>query len=345
MQKITSEGMTIALDLLYSLCTDLVNAGFPLWTRQYLLLGITRGSANVTFPDGVVDVLQSYWRSFNPYRGSCTVNGGGTNSTLFAAETATDVPVTSVVVDFTTTTILNTIGVLLGGSAEVTTSLLVETSSDGASWTSSQSLPSTTFEPGKWSYFDLDPATSSQYVRLSYSGVGTLALNHLNFGLANGVDTQLGVENIDDYFTLPNKMQQGVRPTVAYVDRQVANGKDNTILKIWSVPDETAFYAGTVTALTRRYIQDPGTLRDDLEIPRRWIEAIQWSLAEKIMAEIPASILLSDVPELTAVRLQERKQRLDLCERRGKEHRALAWAEERTKGPIRILPNIGAYTR
>jgi len=344
-QKIVPEGMTIALDLLYTLCTDLINAGFPLWTRQYLLLNITRFSPNVTFPRGVVDILQSYWRSLNPYRGVCTVNGGGPNSTLFSTEEEADVPITSVMVDFTTVTILNTIGVLLGGAVEVTTSLTVETSSDGITWTSSQLLPSTTFVPGDWSYFDLDPSTQSQYVRLGYTGLGQLAVNHLNFGLANGVDTPLGIENIDDYFTLPNKAQLSNRPVVAYVDRQITDGIDGPILKIWGVPDQSAFFSGTITALTRRYIQDPGTLRDDLEIPRRWIECVQWTLAEKILAEIPASILLADPPELTALKLQERKQRLELCERRAKEARLLAWSEERTKAPIRITPNISPYTK
>ena len=118
----------------------------------------------------MVDILQSYWRSLNPYRGVCTVNGGGPNSTLFSTEEEADVPITSVMVDFTTVTILNTIGVLLGGAVEVTTSLTVETSSDGITWTSSQLLPSTTFVPGDWSYFDLDPSTQSQYVRLGYTG-------------------------------------------------------------------------------------------------------------------------------------------------------------------------------
>jgi len=343
-QKITSEGMTIALDLLYSLCTDLINAGFPLWTRQYLLLGITPGSPNVIFPRGVVDVLQSYWRSFNPYRGVCTVSGGP-NSTLFAAEDGPDVNTSFVSVDFTTVSILNTIGILLGGSVDVVTAFQVQTSEDGVTWTTSQLLPETTFTPGHWAYFDLDPSTQAQYVRVNYTGIGTIAINHMQFGLANGIDTPLGVENIDDYFTLPNKAQQSNRPVVAYVDRQITDGIDGPILKIWGVPDNSAFYAGTVTALTRRYIQDPGTLRDDLEIPRRWIECVQWTLAEKIMSEIPANILLADPPELTQLRLAERKQRLDLCERRAKEARMLAWSEERTKAPIRITPDISPYTR
>lgn len=344
-QKISGEGLTIALDLLYTLCADLAgNAGMPLWTRQSLLLSIAKGSADVRCPTGTIDIIHSFWRSLMPWRGAAVLSTGGSNSTLFTAADASDVtiggPDAGAGANFGAESTLNTIGVLLGGSVDVTSSLQVQTSTDGVTWTLNQSLPSTTFAPQVWAYFDLDPIVISQYVRIVNAGVGNLTLNHLNFGFAGGIDTPLGVENIDDYFLLPNRMQQADRPVVVYVDRHV----DVPVLKLWQVPNSAAFYAGTVTALARRYMQDPGTLANDLEVPPRWLEAIQWELGHKIISEIPPEIVTGEQVELTALRLQERKDRRELCERMSDKHKMKAWAEERTKAPIRLTPNITPYT-
>lgn len=345
-QRVSGEALTISLELLYSLLSEVSNIGFPLWTRQYLFLPIVQGSPDVPTPIGTVEVFHSYWRILRPYRGIASDTNAVDVSDLFAGAPNDDItiigPNPGVIVNFTTETELDTIGVLLGDVAPITTSLNVQVSEDnGLTYTTVQSLPSTTFEPLTWSYFDLNPFITAQYVRLQYANAGNLTLNQLNFGLANGQDIELGIQNIDDYYNLPNKQFSSPRPNTVFQDR----GTENSTLKIWPTPNIEAFYAGTVTALTRRYIQNPGTLRDSLEIPRRWIEGVQWILADKIINEIPRETVTGQSETMTQVMLKEIADRKVYIDGKAKEANRLIWGEERTKGPIRLTPSIAVYTR
>jgi len=244
-------------------------------------------------------------------------------------------------VAFGTPTEVDTIGVLLGGSTTLTaTAFDVLTSTDGASWTTAQSLPSATYAPGQWTYFDLSPTLVSPYVRLQLTGTNPLTLNQLNFGLANSIDIPLGVENIDSYYNLPNKQFRSDRPNTVYEDRRVAG----PTLKLWPTPSIQAFYNGTVTALLRRQIQDPGQMSNKMEVPSRWLEALQWRLAVTIMDEIPPA-LLGQVEPKTALELQSNQQRYTRVSAAATKAEALAWGEERVRAPIRLTPSISPYTR
>lgn len=345
-QKISGEALAISLELLYSLLSEVASQGFPLWTRQYLLLPITAGSPDVQTPIGTVEVLHSYWRILQPYRGVATTSAAADASDLFGGAPSADITIAGlnagVIVNFTTDTEIDTIGVLLGGSADNTAALQVKVSDDGITYTTAQTLPSTVFSPGEWSYFDLNPVLTSQYVKLVNPTATSWVLNQLNFGLANGQDIELGVQNIDDYFNLPNKQFKSQQPNTVFQDRMI----ENSVLKIWPAPNIGAFYNGTVTALTRRYIQNPGTLRDSLEIPRRWIEPIQWMLADKIINEIPDAVITpGEAEQMTYFKAQARKDRAMYIDGKAKEAKAIVWAEERTKGPIRLTPSISPYTR
>jgi hypothetical protein len=344
-QKVSGEALTVALELLYSFLSERMNVGFPLWTRQYLFLPVVIGQPDVACPIGTVEVLHSYWRILQPYRGACTLSTSVGNATLFGGQANDDVliagPNPAVSVNFTTPTELDTIGVLLGNVAAQTVALQIQTSSDaGATWNTIQTLPSTTYNPLTWAYFDLSPTLVEQYVRILNPTGSSWTLNQLNFGLANGQDIEFGVQNIDDYYNLPNKLFRSDRPNTVFVDR----GVEQQVLKIWPVPNDGAFYNGTVTALTRRYIQDPGTLRDSLEVPQRWIEFIQWSLAKLILYEIPLEMVTGD-PQLTALQLQLREQKKQEVTSEALRAEKLAWGEERTRGPIRLTPSISPYTR
>lgn len=344
-QDVGSEPLSIALELIYSMMTEWTAAAFPLWTRRYVLLGIQVGSARVLTPTGTMELLEAFWRSFVPYRGACTVSSGGSNSSLFAGAAGADVALTGpnsfVSVDFGTVTELDTIGVLLGGSASLTAALIVQTSEDGSAWTTSQTLPSATYAPGQWGYVDLQPTIQSRYVRLLNSAAATWTLQQLQFGLANFGEVPLGILNINDYYNLPNKLIRGSRPNSVFTDRTVTG----PVLNIWPTPDSNAFYGGTVAALVRRYMEDPGTLQDDLEIPKHWIEAAQWRLAVRIMDEIPEKLLNSDGnTEMTSIKLQARQQRYQSCVANAEKAEKLVWGEERTRGPVRLIPSIGPYT-
>ncbi len=341
-QELSAEWIQVAQDLLFLQLSEYANAGFPLWTQEFLLLGALVGSPDVPTPNGTVEVLTTYWRSFQPYRGPATTTSGLDASILFGGAPNADVTITGanpgVTVSFSGPTEVDTIGVLLGGSTSVTAALQVQTSVDGVTYTVAQTLPSATYQPMRWTYFDLNPTVSQSFVRLVLPGATSWTLNQVMFGLANGTDTEIGPLNIDDYYNLPNKVFQADRANSAYALRKI----DPPTVKIWPTLNTQGFYGGTVAVLARRYIQDPGSMTNALEIPSRWIEAVISRLGIRLMDELPDA---SANPQAGAYGVAAKQQRRQTLETAATKSEALAWAEERTRGPIRIVPNLSPYTR
>lgn len=341
-ENVGGEDLDFASDNLFTILSEYVNAGYPLWTRQYLLLAGQIGSPEVALPAGNIDVFTSFWRILQPYRAGATLTSGGDATALFAGAPTSDVvipgPNPGVIVNFGSATEVDTIGVLPGLTGmSVTASIQINGSTDGVAFVPFQTLPSTTFTPGQWSYFDLDP-TMNGYIAIEIilSITGSWTVQQFNIGLANGQDIPLGVQNIDDYYNLPDKMFQSGRPTTVYVDRQIAA----PVLKIWPTYNSAAFYNGTVVALSRRYIQDPGQLTNNLEIPPRAIEMIQWKLASILIYELPDKASDLSNPYITLAK----KNRMDAISQNLTKSEALFWAEERTNAPIRFAPNLSPYT-
>lgn len=350
-QLLEAEDLQVCLDLLFTLSSEWANAGFPLWTRTFGLLGTAIGSPDVPTPQGTVELLHSYWRILNPYRGAATLPDGSSDLLLFGGQPNADVTITvaapdnpSVLVDFTTPTEIDTVGVLLGGTAPITTALELYGSDDGGTYTLLQILPSATYTPGTWVYFDLNPTLSPQYLRIQYNVQnqgGTWVLNQLQFALANGQDIENGPLNIDDYYNLPNKQFRSGRPNSVYQDRQVAG----PVLKIWPTLNVEGFYNGVTSALMRRMIQDPGTLTQVMEVPQRWYEAVIWRLASRVIHEVPNPEMQTADAATKQMLMQDRQQRIPICDSQAARSEALAWSEERVRAPIRLLPSIAAYTR
>ena len=344
-ERMSGEQQQIALDLLFTQASEWINAGFPLWTRQFVLLGPTIGSPDVAMPVGTVDAFHTYWRILQPYRGNATTTDLQNASVLFAGQPNSDVTITGsnpgVVVAFGGATELDTIGVILGGNSPVTASLQVQTSPDGVSFTTVQTLPSATYTPDAWTYFDLDPVVTSPFTALVLPGSGPWVLNQVQFGLANGQDIEIGPLNIDDYYNLPNKMFQSNQANSSYIDRQIAQ----PVIKLWPTVNVTGFYNGAVSALVRRYIQDPGSLTNALEVPQRWLEATIWRLASTLFYEIPPTQDQVAASQASPYAVLARQQLIQQIEQKATKSEALCWSEERTRAPIRWAPNLRAYTR
>ncbi len=333
-QELTAEDVSFATDNVFTLAAQWINAGFPLWTQYKKPLAVTQGSPEVTLPDGTVDIVQALWRSMNPWRGAATTTGGADASTLFAGAPTTSLviagPNAGVTAAFGTDTEVDSIGVLVG--VDDTAALQVLTSNDGASFTLAQTLTSTAFVAGTWAYFDLDPVVVAPYVQIRRPAAGSWTLAQLNFGLANATEVPLGRLNRDDYYNLPNLDFSSPQPNSVFVDRLYPN----PLLRIWPIPNQSAFYNGTVAAVMRRYIQDPGALTNNVEVPARWLEALVWRLA---------SLMMYEARFQDAQRQQLMMARAPLISAEAQKAEMLAWAEERDKSPIRFLPDISAYTR
>lgn len=341
-EQASAEDLDIAREIVFSITSEWINAGYPLWTRQFQLFGPVIGSPDVPTTTGTVDIFRSFWRILQPFRGPATLSSGGSGASLLGGVPSADVviagPNPGVSVNFGSATELDTIGVLLGGSTALTqASLNVQTAPDGVTWTTVQTLPATTYTPGQWQYFDLDPTITAQYVQLQYASAGSLTLNQLNFGLANGVDIELGALNQDQYYELPDKLFQSDRPNSAFIDRQL----NAPVLKAWPTPNVGAFYNGCYSMLTRRYIQDPGLLTNNVEVPQRWLEALQWRVGYTLMFELPEN----QQSQQSYFTLMAKNQRIQLLDKNATKSEMLMWGEERARGPLVLTPSIRVYTR
>jgi len=365
-QNVGSEDIALAQEILFVQLAEYIAAGFPLWTRQQILCPITIGSPNSPLPYGTVDVMHAYWRQFNPFRGAAVDSSGIPVSPLVGGVAAPDIaiagPNPGVLMNLGAVTQVDTVGILPG----FTTGFLLDgfhkpildgfanpilaspdhyqanvevlTSPDNITYTNVRTLPSTMFRAGVWSYFDLEPSISTQFIKVMLPGTEPWVLSQINICLANSSQTDLGLQNIDDYFNLPNKFEQSGRPNTVFVDRQ----RDQPVMKIWPTPNAQAFYSGTMVALSRRYIQDPGSLTNSLEIPARWIEGVTSRLGVRLMDELPPDPGAGPPSLLTYQAEQQRRTNLETAATKGE---AIMWAEERPGGPMKIIPNLRAYTR
>jgi hypothetical protein len=344
-EKVSGEGQIIARETLFTLFGELINIGWPLWTQEFNLLSMSVGGADVLTPNGTVDILHAYWRILSPFRGPATLSNGADGSVLVGGQPNTDVVVPGpnpyLQVNLGTSTGLDTFGVLLGNVAPVTAALQILGSDDGIAYNTLTTLPSTTFQPLTWSYFSLNPVLTAQYFRFLNPTPGSWTLNQLQVGLANSQDIELGLMSIDDYYNLPNRSFSSDQVVNAYVDRQLT-----PLLKVWPVPNTSAFYAGTITAVMRRYIMDPGSFTNSLELPQRWLEAVIWRLASRLVDELSVEMGGNADQGYGAIaQMQAKQARIDRCEKMAAQSAAWAWAEERTPGVMKMTPNLACYSK
>lgn len=368
-QQLAPEWLQVAQDLLFLQLSEYINAGMPLWTQEFLVLGCQVGSPDVLTPQGTVDILHTYWRILEPWRGAAQLFDGSGASVLFAGQPSGDLTIPGpnpfVQVNFGSPTEVDTLGILPGGAAgswlvdgygnpitdgfgnvivtasastmSVSAAPYLTVSTDGITWYPGQTLPTAIYTAGQWTYADLNPSITTPFLRINWPDTNSWLLNQLNLGLANGQDTEIGPLNIDDYYDLPDKFFRSNQANSAYTFRKI----DPPIIKIWPTLNQQGFYNGTISALARRYIQDPGQMTNTLEIPPRWTEGVISRLGVRLMDELPDPSPDSQASYFTLMAKTQKRQILETAATKAE---AMMWAEERTRGPIRIVPNLRPYT-
>ena len=302
-QQITSEMIDVANDQLYLILSNLANRGVQLWCIEKLIMPLYEGNGAVTLPLGTVDVLNTNLRTLQEVTGT---------------ETTSSTTVTMVVSGGTT---LTTVGILWSAAA---VPFVVEQSVTGSTWTSVPTEESTTAPTqtaGQWLWVDFNATTTNNYFRVRATS-GTLSATDVYFG---NTPTEIPIArlNRDDYTALPNKFFLG-RPLQFWFDRQL----NQPIMHLWPVPNAAAT-TQQIVLWRHRYIQDVGTMVQELDVPQRWFDAIVALLASKLAEETP-EVDMQLMPILEA-----------------KADKALAEAEneERDNSPIYWAPLISSYTR
>jgi hypothetical protein len=302
-QQITSEMIDVANDQLYLILSNLANRGVQLWCIEKLIMPLYEGNGSVTLPLGTVDVLNTNLRTLTQVDGT---------------ETTTSATITLAVAGGATVT---SVGILWSAAA---VPFVVEESADGISWTAVPTQEETDAPAqvaGEWLWVDFVSTTTNNYFRVRATS-GALSATDVYFG-NNPTEIPIARLNRDDYTALPNKFFLG-RPLQFWFDRQ----RDQPVMRLWPVPNLAAT-TQQIVLWRHRYIQDVGTMVQDLDVPQRWFDAIVALLASKLAEEIP-EVDAQLMPVLDA-----------------KAERALTEAEneERDNSGIFWQPNISVYTR
>jgi hypothetical protein len=323
-EEITSEQQVTARESLFFLLSALANKGINYWAISKKVFGLKADQYIYSLPVGSVDALNVLYRTMNRPIGDYSASSGiaanafDNNINTICQQTAPD---GNISVNYGTNNPIyaGSIGILPGTSGSF--HILLEYSTDGATWSTLEDTGVTTWVNNEWLWYDIDPGQSVQYYRMRETGGNTLAVREFYIG-NNSREIQMSRLNRDDYTNLPNKNFTANQPYQFWFDRTIPQ----PTIYLWPTPSDPFIQ---MTVWYSRQIMDVGALTDELEVPQRWYEATIFMLAHRLSLELPA------VPD-TRIAYLEKMANQFLYE---------AEEEERDKSPIYFAPNISPYTR
>lgn len=296
-QAITAEMQTYALESLRFMLDELANVKTPSWCIEKKILPMYQNQPTVTLPVGTVEVLNLNYRVLQLLDGASVTTS------------------TSYTVNFTTQTTVDTVGILWSGAAVPAT---FQVSTNGSVWVT-VGTSDTDAAAGEIVWTDISGALPYSYFRITT----TTPFNFSAITLGNlPQEIPLGQLNRDSYVNQSNKVFPG-RPSSYYFQRDLPE----PVVYLWPAPFVAAEQAQLIL-WRHRQIMDTQNLRQEVEIPDRWQEAIINGLAARMAAETPAvDLQLIPVLEQKAAMSQQR-----------------AWEGDNDGSPIQINPGIRAYT-
>lgn len=93
----------------------------------------------------------------------------------------------------------------------------------------------------------------------------------------NGIDTPMNVLSRQEYYDLPNKSGAGM-PVSWYFDPQ----RSTRTLYLWLVPSAAIAANTTLNYTYSRVIDDIDALENDPDVPQEWLEALIYSLSDRL---------------------------------------------------------------
>lgn len=297
-QAITSEMQEYALQSLFTFLSSLANPKPPSWCIQKIILPMYENQPVTPLPAGTVEILNLNYRSIQALSGSVSTTSS------------------SYTVDLGSASVVNVVGIKWTAAA---VNFVVETSDDNSTWSEVASV-TTTKAAGEIDWIDISGATAARYIRV----VGSSALNYewVEFG-NTPQEIPMGLLNRDNYVNQSNK-QFPSRPNSFWFQRNLAN----PVLNLWPAPFLAAEKAQLVV-WRHREIMSTENLRQEIEVPNRWLEAIIANLASLVGLETP-QVPIEIVAKLemnAAAKLQEARD------------------GDNDGSSTFINPGIGAYTK
>jgi len=328
-EELTSEQQLSARQSLFFLLSHLGNKGINYWAIDKKVFGLKADQYIYTMPLGCIDVLNVLYRTMNRPTGDYSTSAGGVIANVYDNDVDTWCQQTSangnISIFYGTNNPIyaGSIGILpyVSGGGTATWSITFEYSVDGITWNTLDDLGEIVVTDNQWIWTDIDPGQSVMYYRVrAYNGT-TLALREFYVG-NNSREIQMSRLNRDDYTNLPNKNFTANQPYQFWFDRTIPQ----PTVYLWPTPSDPFIQ---MTVWYQRQIMDVGALTDELEIPQRWYEAIQFMLAHRMSLELP----------------QVAMDRVGYLEKMADKYLFEAEQEERDKSPIYWAPNISVYTR
>lgn len=327
-EELTSEQIYASKQSLFYLLSNLSNIGINYWAIDKKVYGLKEAQYVYELPVGSIDVLNVNYRKMN--RPTPNASGGyfassGQVANAFDGDVETiDVQTApngniSINYGLYNPIYAGSIGILPGVSGLF--HILLETSTDGTTWTTLVDTGSTVWVDNEWLWYDIEPGLSVQYYRMRETGGNVLAVREFYVG-NNSTEIPMARLNRDDYTSLPNKNFTANQPFQFWFNRTIPRAQ----ITLWPVPSDPLIQ---MTVWYSRQVMDVGALDGQLEIPDRWFLAIQNLLAHQMSMELPGVDIA----------------RIQYLEVQGEKYLQLAESEERDKSPIYFSPNISPYTR
>jgi len=301
-QAISSEMQTYALESLYLLLSELANVKTPSWCIERQIYPLYVGQPVVTLTPGTVEVLNANLRTLQEVTGPVVLT------------------LTSYTVDFNdsdgNSATVNTVGVKWLAAA---VPLTFEVSDDGVLWRV-VGTQETSASAGDWTWTDVVPATAHRYFRIR--SLVTFDAEAVYLG-SMPQEIPMGLLNRDTYVAQSNKVFLG-RPLTYWFQRDLPQ----PVINLWPAPNLAAEVQQLIV-WRHRHIMDTENLRQDVEVPQRWLQAIVDGLAARVAAETPAvdAALMPVLEQRSAQSLQR------------------AWDGDGDGSPTYINPGIGCYTK
>jgi hypothetical protein len=323
-EELTSEQVLSARESLYYLLSNLINIGIQYWAISKKVYGLKADQYEYKLPVGGNDVLNVLYRQMQRPTGGYSASSGVANNAFdndIDTVCTQSAPNGNISVNYGNNNDIyaGSIGILPGVSGSF--HILLETSTDGVTWTLLEDTGVTTWVNNEWLWYDIDPGASRQFYRMRETGGNTLQVREFYVG-NNSREITMARLNRDDYTNLPNKNFTANQPYQFWFNRTIPQAT----ITLWPTPSDPFIQ---MTVWYSRQIMDVGDLTDELEIPQRWYLAIQSMLAHQMSLELPGV----DVARITYLEGQAEK------------HFNQAEQEERDKSPIYYAPAIGVYTR
>ena len=302
-QSITSEMQQYALESLYMMLSSLSNDKTPSWCIERQVYPFYEGQPVITLDVGTVEVLNANYRTLQHVTGDVTI----VSPTVYKVD---------FVYDQQTEATVNVVGVKWSGASS---SLTFAVSDDDTNWTT-VGTQTDTVVAGEWTWTDISAAFAHRYFRIT--AAATFNYDEVFLGCLPQ-EIPMGVLNKDTYVAQSNKVFKG-RPLTYWFQRNITQPTMN----LWPAPNADAEHAQLIV-WRHRHIMDTQNLQQDVEIPQRWLEAINDGLALRMARETPSvdANLIPSLEQYAANSLQK------------------AWDGDNDGSPTYINPGIGGYTK